>query len=716
MKGKVITFGSITLVLFAIIFGMYMRYIHVGSYGVFIESYDHGIMTVDSDDTVGTDTKFRVMCKKGEQITININPERTDKTYYNLDKLEVNGVDVTDEVSMLQYKTTVEQKLTVIATFKKGKRPSSDTESGTIEVTAPVIDRTADNEYLGSYAAYDIKDPSVFYDEESGYYYCFGSDNVVIKSTDLVNWFGRTTYFAHPESASSNAVMAFSQFESVEEWGKTHGYGNEEDSSDKNNDRTPLSPEIVKVGDTYYLYFALSKISGANESAIFCVKTDNLASAIENKEWEDVGLVISSCSGDKANAVHPSIVSDGNNLYMAYGGTYGADKINGEIYLVTLNKKTGLLKDNSVGDKISTSHGDEVYRTGTLIADPGSIPALSKSSGSLVSGADIVYNDDTEYYYLFVTYGEESTNYNIRVARSQNIAGPYTDYNGESMADFSKNMYDVGYMLMGGYNFTNSSSGRVSYTDVGRASIGSPKVIKSSDGTWFIASQSQLYYKVDSVITTGSAIAEENALKINSAPSLEVRQLLWSESGWPMAMPEVYSGEVAGSGLKLKELYGNWDIIIFDRSGNEEDFKTVSRSQSQIVSILSRAVISKTDIEKDNDINTGVTFAKSGEGYTVTIDQVQYTVYPRTVWDWELNEGSIVIVGIGSDGSTIWGKKNLSATMGLYTDAFYYLYGKCEGENAETIAKKIEKMKTNPSQTLIDKYSNWMLKKLTGIE
>lgn len=716
MKGKVITFSGITIVLFAIIFGMYIRYIHVSSYGVFIESYDHGTMTVDSDDTVGTDTKFRVMCKKGEKITININPERTEKTYYNLDKLTVNGVDVTDEVSMHQYKTTVKSKLTVIATFKKGKRPSSDTESTTVDVSAPTVDRPADNEYLGSYAAYDIKDPSVFYDEESGYYYCFGSDNVVIRSTDLVNWFGRTTYFAHPENASSNAIMTFSQFDSVKEWGKTHGYGKEETTSDKNNDRTPLSPEIVKVGDTYYLYFALSKINGANESAIFCVKTDNLADAIETKEWEDVGLVISSCSGDKANAVHPSVLVDGDSMYMAYGGSYGADKINGEIYLVALDVKTGLLKDNAVGDKISTSHGEEVFRTGTLIADPGRVPALSKNSGSLVCGADIVFNEATDYYYLFVTYGDESTNYNIRVARSQNIAGPYTDYNGQSMADFSKNMYDVGYMLMGGYNFTNSSSGRVSYTDVGRASIGSPNIIKSSDGTWFIASQSQLYYKVDSLITTGSAIAEEHSLMLNSAPALEVRELLWSENGWPMAMPEMYSGEKADNSVKLKELYGHWDIIVFDTGASDEDYKTVARSQSEIVSILSNAVISQTDINKKKDINTGATFTKSGKGYVVTIDGVQYTVYPRTVWDWELKEGSIVIMGIGSDGSTIWGKKNLSATMGLYTDAFYYLYDKCEGENADTIAQRIEKMKTNPSQVLIDKYSNWMLKKLTATE
>lgn len=721
MKGKVLGFLGATLLLFAIVFGMYMKYIHVSSYGVFIESYDHGVMTVDSDDTVGNDKKFRVMVKKGDEITININPERTDDTYYVLDKLTVNGENVTDDVNMLQYKTVVEHKLTVVATFKKGKRPGSSSEdSSAVSAAAPQIERLAADSYIGSYGAYDIKDPSVFYDEESGMYYCFGSDNVVVKSEDLVNWYGRTTYFEHPENASSNSVMTFSQFDSVKNWAKEHGYDKDETHSDKDNDRNPIAPEIVKIGDTYYLYFSLSKVNGSNESAIFCVKTDDLVSSLETKQWEDVGLVISTCGGDKANAVHPSVLYSDSKLYMVYGGYYGSEKIGGEISLIELSAKNGLVKEESsistAGETVSNEHGKKTYKSGTLIADPGAIPALSGGDGSLVCGADLTYNKDTGYYYLFVTYGSEGTNYNIRVARSKAVEGPYTDMMGESMADFSKDMYDKGYLLLGGYNFTNSSGGRVSYTNVGRASIGSPKVIKSSDGTWFIASQSQLYYKVDSTITTGSLMAEESGLKTNSAPCLEVRELLWNEHGWPMAMPEVYSGETAKKKVKLSELYGNWDIIIFDRSGNEEDYKAVERSQSQIVTIFKKAVISQKDINKNSEINTGVSFQKSGDGYTVTIDGIQYTVYARTVWDWELQEGSIVITGVGSDGSTIWGKKNLSASMGLYTGAFYYLYEKCEGNNKDVITSKIEKMKNNPSQTLIDKYTRWMINKLTAVE
>ena len=119
MKKKFWFFFTVTVALFAVVAGMYLRYIHQNEYRVFIESFDHGVITVDSNDTAGTDNKYSVICKNGQEITLNINPERTDSAYYNLNKLYVNGEDVTKQVSMLQYKTTVDSKMTILATFKR---------------------------------------------------------------------------------------------------------------------------------------------------------------------------------------------------------------------------------------------------------------------------------------------------------------------------------------------------------------------------------------------------------------------------------------------------------------------------------------------------------------------------------------------------------------------------------------------------------------------
>lgn len=749
MKKKFWFFFTVTVALFAVVIGMYFKYIYQSEYRVFIESFDHGVITVDSDDTMGTDEKYSVMCKKGQEITLNINPERTDTTYYNLKKLYINGEDVTDMVNMLQYKTTVESKMTILATFKKGQRPDNDKSDVTsLDIEAPELISPLGDGYLGSFASYDIKDPSIIYDDESGYYYCFGSDNVVIKSTDLVNWGGRTTYFEHDINASSNAIMSFSTFDSVKDWAKEHGYSNDELYSDKNEDRTPLAPDIVKVDGVYYLYFSLSKSEGANESAIFCVKTDSISEAVTYKRWADVGLVVSSCGRhggtqnvigengekekqklsehyDEANAVHPNVIVSDDGMFMSYGSYYGKDKLRGSIYMLELNRKTGLLKKDSIcnsqGEIISTLHGDTTYRSGVLLANPGRVPAMTKKDGSLVTASEIVYNKDTGYYYMFLTYGVDSANYNIRVARSSSITGPYTDMNGQPMNEYlsktGKSQYDKGTILLGGYTFDNSAQGGVLYTNVGRASIGSPCVIKTKNGNWYIASQSQAYFKVDTEITTGIATAQENDLmNVNPASTLEVRELVWNKESWPMAEPEVFSGAKARTSIKKTSLYGIWDVIVFDKGGNAQDMSAIERSESSLVTIHEKAIITTKDIKKGKSISTEGLLKRDDGFYTITIDGVQYKIYPSAMWDWELSEGSIVFTGYGDDGSTIWGKKNISGALGLYTDAFYHVLSLCDEATQAKYNEKISKISGNPSQYSIDSMTDKLIDILTKAE
>ena len=740
MKSKIFAFFTVALALCMVVFGLYWKYLRVADYPVFLESFGHGILTVDSTETTGEDGKYKVSWTKGETITVNINPERTADAYYNLAKLEVNGVDVTKDVSMLQYRTPVTEKMTILATFKKGKAPSTAKENeASGKAKQPVISKYFDNTYVGSYAAYDIEDPTVFFDEKSGYYYCFGSDNTVIKSKDLVNWTGRTTYFRTPENAKTNAIMDFTQFESVKKWAETHGYDDAYLSSDSNSDRTPLAPDVVKIGSVYYLYFSLSKQAGANESAIFVVKTNDMARSVNEKLWVDGGMVICSCGRhagkekimdangnrveadvnaqyDSVNAVHPSVYFDGSSMYMAYGGYYGNENINGGIYLLELDAKTGLIKEgssvNSSGDLIGTLHGSQAKPAGTLIAKPGKAPALSSDSSSIISGADLVYNKDTGYYYLFTTYGVDDTNYNIRVSRSANVTGPYTDFSGESMVHNGGNQYDRGFMLIGGYNFTSSSKGSVAYTDTGRASIGSPSIVKVSNGAWFMTAQSQLYYKVGSRIVTGSVIAEQEEVVTNTEPCLEVREILWDDTGWPLVMPEIFTGERASKKISSKDMYGIWDVLVFDREADKKDYRAVARTTSQRLTVYSNAIISAGDIAENRELNTAGVLKKDGSFYRMTVDGVEYKLYPRFMWDWELEKGSLVFTGIGADGSTIWGKKSISSTAGMYTDAFYYLYDKCDDATKAEVDEKVKKISSNPTQDYIDVLSKAIVNRL----
>lgn len=130
---KFLAFFSVVVILFAAVGGMYLKYIHQSDYNVFVESYAHGKMTLEGGgDKDGTAKKFRVNCKKGKTVTVTIKPERTKDKYYDLAHFTVNGVDLTDEVKdSLTYEFKVEKKTNIVATFKKGKRPSSKTTKST---------------------------------------------------------------------------------------------------------------------------------------------------------------------------------------------------------------------------------------------------------------------------------------------------------------------------------------------------------------------------------------------------------------------------------------------------------------------------------------------------------------------------------------------------------------------------------------------------------
>lgn len=739
MFKKFSAFFLAIVVMCTAVFLMYWKYIRQSEYPVFIESFDNGVMTVDKSGSTGEDQKFKVVCKRGEKLTVNINPERTDAVYYDLDKLYVNGVDVTDEVSMLQYKTEVNHKLTVLAYFKKGKRPSGYTASSNLDFPdKPVIEEPFGVSYLGSSDAYNIKDPSVIFDDKSGYYYCFGSDNVVIRSKDLINWTDRTNYFSVPENAESIAVMDFDAFPSVKEWAKTHGYDSDPLFSNDKNDRTPLAPCVVKSGSTYYLYYSLCKSKNANEAAIFCVKTEDLAYSIENNIWTDVGLVISSCGYNKGEnsenasksyydesiAVHPSVLSASGKLYMAYGSYFGTDSMNGGIYLVELDSRTGLLKKSSTlssqGEEISTVHGSDRFNTGKLIAKPGRVPSMGKKDGSMITAADLIYNSENKYFYLFTTYGDEQTNYNVRAARSKSVLGPYLDYLGNPMEEFAasrnSDQYTKGLKVIGGYNFEKSSAGGASYTDVGRASTGSTCVFESQNGEWLMASQSRIYYKANGEIVTGDKIAKDYELPVNTASALEIRQLVFSGGKWPLAVPEVYARETVGETLSLSKMSGNWDVVIFENGASEDDKSAVERNVSSVVSIIDDVVISETDIQKKKEIKTG-TIAKSGKSaFSVEIDGVNYTVYPVKAWDWELSDGALTFTGIGENGSTVWGKKSLSSDAGIYSDTFYYLLELVDETTKAKYEKKISKISNNPSQSDIDAMANELVEKIKKVQ
>ncbi len=270
--------------------------------------------------------------------------------------------------------------------------------------------------------------------------------------------------------------------------------------------RTLWAPDVTKIGDTFYLYYAASRF-GTNQSFIGLAAGKSMEGP-----WDSQGEVIKSTGSSVWNAIDPNIVYDtGGNMFMAFGSFFGG------IFIVELDKTTGKLKEGS---------------------KPSLIATRSNSVAAAVEGPYIIYNPDFKKYYLFVSYDSLSKDYNMRVGRADKITGPYVDFNGYEMTNTELPPNDVGTKLLGGYKF----GGRDGWVMPGHNSV-----LRDGDG-YFI-------------------VHHARGDKDSNWPYLHVRKILWSGDGWPMVSPERYTGEKEQK-LNKNLIAGKWEIIVLDKNNN----------------------------------------------------------------------------------------------------------------------------------------------------
>jgi arabinan endo-1,5-alpha-L-arabinosidase len=164
------------------------------------------------------------------------------------------------------------------------------------------------------------------------------------------------------------------------------------------------APDIMKVGDRYLFYYAVSSF-GKMTSAIGLATNPTLDPADPAYHWTDQGYVVRTQDGDGYNAIDPSIFHDRDGtLWLTFGSYWSGIK------LIQLDPQTG--------KRIS---GDSAIFS---IAYNGSIEA-----------SFLCRHDD--HYYLFVNWGSccqgPKSTYNIRIGRSDSVIGPYLDKAGADM-------------------------------------------------------------------------------------------------------------------------------------------------------------------------------------------------------------------------------------------------------------------------------------------
>lgn len=416
----------------------------------------------------------------------------------------------------------------------------------------------------------NVHDPGIYKDGE--WYYVFstdadisgkpGSGVQVRKSKDLIHW----EWVGHA-------------FEGVpyeaKEWTQAEGL---------------WAPDVTKIGDTYYLYYAASQF-GKTRSFIG-VATSN---SVEGP-WEDQGEVFKTYEDDVNNAIDPNIIHDTDGkIWMCYGSFFGG------IYISEINPANGKLLNYGRG-KLLAKRNFDVDRA--------------------IEGPYIIYNEKFKMYYLFVSYDSLFNDYNVRVGRSKNILGPYVDYDNNDLTNIEMDQMEVGTKILGAYRFNNSE---------GWLAPGHNSVLKDGN-EYFI-------------------VHHARGQKDKRWHFLHIREILWSDDGWPLVSPERYSGEKEVK-IERDMLLGEWETIILDKHDN---LQLVSNK----IVLLENGEINYTfsnSFWKLEDDNTLILHIYD----PVNIKEGDYSVVKMKVipgWDWENWKPTLVCTGINQLGVSMWGKR-----------------------------------------------------------
>lgn len=306
------------------------------------------------------------------------------------------------------------------------------------------------------------------------------------------------------------------------------------------------------------------------------------------------------------NAIDPApFYDEEGTLWLVYGSWSGG------IHLLELDSATGIPK--YPGEDGVTEDGRTIDRYfGTK---------LSGGFHQSGEGPYIVYDQDTGYYNLWITYGALQANggYNMRLFRSDSVTGPYVDMQGNDgiiahRGDINSN---YGIKLMNNWHFSDHERN-------GYRAAGHNSAIITQEGNQFLIFHTRF-----------NRGTEEHQVRVH--------QMLVTEDGWPIPLSYEYRGKLAESGMvDADELVGSYEFINHGTENSIEMLDTLSIELSSSGNIV-------------GDTEGEWLIAESGY-FEATIDGVVYKGVASSQIN-EQDEDVIVFAAYGDNNEMIWGSK-----------------------------------------------------------
>lgn len=503
-----------------------------------------------------------------------------------------------------------------------------------------------------------VHDPSVVYESTSKRYYIFGSHRAQAYTTDLKNW----TWFTSPWKVGSNNNASNADAFVTPKVTKVKKGGVEVDlpafnakdwaartDASYNIDGNMWAPDVIynPVMQKWCQYLSVN--GDKWHSSIILLTSDQIEGPYEYQapvvisgfdngshsfKDTDVELVLGTMTTlpsryntwvntrilGMPNNIDPCVFYDEEGiLWMAYGSWSGG------IFILKLDEETGL-RDYDV--TYSTTDGDPYF--GKRIA-----------GGYYVSGEGAYIEYIGGYYYLFMSYGflDQKGGYEMRVFRSKNPNGPYTDGGGRDaifkdgyVLNYGPNAAARGEKLMGPYSDWG-------FMSKGERSQGHNSVIDAPDGRTYL-----IYH-------TRFCDANKTA---SEGHEVRVHQLFQNKNGWLVASPFEYNSEtITNEDIKTKqpftkdEITGTYQLLIHPFANDHDNLAQATPVTIKLNAdgTITGSKTGKWSIEEDTHY---ITITLGGTAYNGIIyeETMDYT-----------NMHAVAITAVSNGGVSAWAYK-----------------------------------------------------------
>ncbi len=546
-----------------------------------------------------------------------------------------------------------------------------------------------------------VHDPSIVWQPNGECWFIFGSHRAAARSNDLMNWTSINVPWANATTNNAQNRFAFTtnQTTTVPKGGADVEFGNFDAlaysaayGDGYSIDGNMWAPDVIwnEKMQKWCMYLSINGprwnssiilLTSASISGPYRYQGPVIFSGFNVSDNADVSykktdleIVLGPQSSLPArynrggswgnywpHCIDPCVFYDEEGqLWMSYGSWSGG------IWILKLNDENGL-RDY-----------DATYLVAGSNQNVSSDPYFGKKIGGgwYVSGEASYIEHIGNYYYMFITYGglEQKGGYQMRVFRSQNPDGPYTDVKGASAIfnsyklNFGPNSDNRGENIFGAY-------GSWGYMSDGERSQGHNSIVAADDGRTYLVYHTRF----------------QNG---GEGHQVRVHQCFLNRDGWLCAAPFEYTGEeTTDADIAQKNIFshdyvvGDYKLLIH-RYGLNHESKALSTPVD--ISLNADGTVSGT--------YTGLWNLEEGTCY-MTLN-ANYTVYKGVLVMQTMEPGSqraVAFTGVSNTGVTAWAYKEVNEEpdgivdvvyrdRGAAAGAVYDLQGRKAGHDASQLA------------------------------